>query len=146
MGWTLRLFAITMALLSLVACSRHAQGTANGAAEAAGDFLSLLMEGKANEAWMHLTPATRTVIYDDDEGAFAADVQQADWSRLEWEIGPITDYEISWGVNVIVDDEAVPDFLFREGLVTASDPFGMHLLVQLNDAGYMIAGRGLDTE
>lgn len=142
----LRLFAIGIVLLSLTACNRDAPGTADDAAAAASDFLSLLVDRNADEAWTHLTPATRSVAYEDDQSAFAEDVQGADWSRLEWEIGPVTDYEISWGVNVIVDNGAVPSFLYQEGVAGTSDQFGMVLLVQLADAGYMIAGPALDTE
>jgi len=144
MLWNLRLFAMGMALLSLTACNSDAPGTPDDAASAASDFLSLLVERNADEAWTHLTPATRSVAYDDDQTAFAEDVQAADWSTFEWEIGQVTDYEISWGVNVIVEDQAVPSFLYQEGVAGTSEQFGVVLLVQLTDAGYMIAGPALD--
>lgn len=116
----------------------------NEAAAAADDFLGLLTAQRHAEAWDALTPRTRTEAYGDDPEAFARDVVSADWSTLSWRIGPVVDYEISWGVFVQVDGGEAPAFLVERHLAAGSTD-RLVLLVQLHtDGSYSIAGQGMD--
>lgn len=142
--------AVVLALLTsachLGLVEQDASGTPAAAVESANDFLSLLTAKKAAEAWDRLTPSTKAVIYNGDQSAFVSDVTNADWSRFNWEIGPVTDYEVSWGVHFRVDGGGAPDFLSTKAITGrpgASDRSEMILLVQLGNRRYEVAGFGL---
>lgn len=138
----LTLLAVT-ALLS--ACAPPVQlGSREAAAAASDDFLGALVARRAEYAWERLTPETREAIYGDDANAFVADVRTADWSGFRWAMGPITDYDIAWGVHVEVPPDAVPNFLVDRGLVGRFGGEGIVLLVQFTDeAPYLVAGQSL---
>ncbi len=76
-----------------------------------------------NEAWSHLHPDSQHDVYDDDKAAFARDVNEADWSHLSWEVGPVVDFDISWEVHLTLDEATVPDFLFERNIAGYSDPY-----------------------
>jgi hypothetical protein len=59
----------------------------------------------------------------------------ADWSELAWRVGPVTDYEISWGVHVEADEAAIPDFLINTRIVGEWTRNGLVLLVQITAGG-----------
>lgn len=145
---SIRLTASLIALtVGLAGCAQG--GSQATAAAAAGAFLSALVQGDADEAWSHLTPETRQAVYQDDKTEFAKDVARADWSRMDWQIGTVTDLDISWGVHVEVDAARVPAFLIDRGIVSGGPESPMIvLLVQIpGDAGdYLIAARGLDVD
>jgi hypothetical protein len=145
--------ALLLSACSMGLLDADAAGTPAAAAEAANDFLSLLTQQAAADAWVHLAPGTRTAIYGNDESVFESDVADAVWSPLRWRTGPVTDYEISWGVNVVVEEGDVPEFLLtrriagRPDQATGSGPSHLLLLVQLlEDGEYQVSGSGLDTE
>jgi hypothetical protein len=140
---SLALLAIT---LLTAACESVQPGSDREAAAAANDFLSTLADGRAAEAWSVLTPATRWDAYNDEFDEFAVDVAAADWSKADWEIGPVVNHEISWGVYArMTDMRFTPDFLINRRLVGGTDD-ELQLLVQITgDDAYMIAGPGLDT-
>ena len=138
----LALLAVT-ALLS--ACAPPVQlGSREAAAAASNDFLGALVARRAEYAWERLTPETREVIYGNDRDAFARDVATADWSEFRWTIGPVTDYDIAWGVHVEVPPGAVPGFLVDRGLAGRFGGEGIVLLVQFTrDSQYLTAGQSL---
>ena len=77
---------------------------------------------------------------------FADDVRGADWSEFAWEIGPVTNYDISWGVHGETDVVGIPDFLINAEIVSEWSDVGLLLLVQITGENtYEVAGRGLDT-
>lgn len=138
-------FYFLLAVLLLSACGRPPQpGNEAVAAAAATDFLEHLVAGRANQAWEALTPTTRARTYDNDAETFAVDVASADWSSMQWRIGPVSNYDISWGVYVEVVDGDVPAFLTdREIAGEWSD--GVFLLVQIHEDGsYAVAGQSMD--
>ena len=141
-AWILGLLA-TAAVLS--ACAPPVQlGSREAAGAASNDFLRALVARRAEYAWERLTPETREAIYDDDRGAFVRDVEAANWSEFRWTMGPITDYDIAWGVHVEVPPDAVPGFLVDRGLVGRFGGEGIVLLVQFTDAAlYLVAGQSL---
>jgi len=145
---TLRVSASLLVLVvGLAACSQG--GNESIAAEAADAFLSALVRGDSDEAWSHLSPETKQVIYDNDMAVFARDVGNADWSRFLWHMGTVTDYDISWGVHVEVDAALVPDFLVDRRIVAGGPESPMIiLLVQIPGApsDYLIAAQGLDID
>jgi hypothetical protein len=145
---TIRLTASLLALT--VAFTGCAQGGSQATAAAAADaFLSALVQGDADAAWSHLTPKTKQVIYDNDKTEFARDVDTADWSRMVWQMGTVTDLDISWGVHVEVNAATVPPFLVEREIVTGGpESPTIILLVQIpGDPGnYLIAARGLDLD
>lgn len=143
---TIRSTAAILALtVALTGCAQG--GSETVAVQAAAAFLTALVQGDADEAWSHLTPETKQVVYHDDKAAFARDVDSADWSRMDWQMGTVTDFDISWGVHVEVDAATVPAFLVdREVVSGGPESPTIILLVQVpGDPGdYLIAGRGLD--
>jgi hypothetical protein len=140
-----RILTLLAAAAFLSACAPPVQlGNREMAAEASDDFLGALVARRAEYAWERLTPETREAIYDDDRDAFARDVKTADWSGLRWTMGPVTDYDIAWGVHVEVPADAVPDFLVDRRLVAPFGGEGIILLVQFtDDAPYFVAGQSL---
>lgn len=134
-------------VFTVAACAPALQGgSPDEAREAADAFLQDLADGDADAAWSHLTPPTRRSAYEDDADAFAREVAAADWSEFEWDIGPVTNHDISWGVHVLIEEESVPDFLVNRGIAGGWDGSGIVLLVQIPSVGgYWIAGQGLDT-
>lgn len=121
-------------------------GSPAQATQGADAFLKALARHDAQEAWSHLTPATRQVVYNDDELVFAHDVATADWLDLAWEFGPVTDLDISWGVHVVVNEGEVPRFLVERQLAAGWEGFGIVLHVQTPvGQPYLVAGQGLDT-
>lgn len=139
---------LIIAITGLAGCAPPVQlGSPEDAAAATNDFLRALTSGSASYAWEHLTPATRDDLFDGNQEEFARHVNDADWSAFEWRIGPVTDYEISWGVHVEVDPEAAPDFLIESGLASEYDGGGLVLLIQFPEPGaYVVAGPGMDTD
>lgn len=122
-------------------------GSRQDAAAATDDFLGALTGGDAHYAWDHLTPATREALFAGDADAFAREVTSADWSAFQWEVGPITDYDTSWGVHVKAEIAALPNFLLNSGLAGEYDDGGIVLLIQFAESGeYVVAGQGLDTD
>lgn len=142
------LLAVTLALAGCGQFLPYSQGGSRAAAtQAANAFLTALVTGDSNEAWSHLTPKTKQVVYENDPTVFAADVESADWSRMAWQMGPVTDLDISWGVHAIVDAAAVPVFLVaREIVAGGPDSDMIVLLVQIPGElrDYLIAAQGLD--
>lgn len=130
--------------VGLTACAQI--GSPDLASRAADDFMRALATGDTATAWEHLTAKTQDVVYDNDIAAFVDDIKGTDWSELTWQVGGISDLDISWGVRVEISGSPVPTFLLerriaggREGVSTIT------LLVQfasLDD--YLIAGQGLD--
>jgi hypothetical protein len=115
------------------------------AAQATDAFLSALVERDTAEAWSHLSPATQEVVYDNDQAAFAMDVDAADWSKMTWQFGTVTDLDISWGVHVLVDEATVPAFLVEREIAAGWSGFGIVLHVQTPEGRpYLIAAQGLD--
>ncbi len=132
-------------LLSIGESPPGQSGSTVLATHAADAFLRALARHDADEAWSHLTPATRHVVYDDVQMTFAQDVAAADWSGVAWEFGPVTDLDTSWGVHIIVDEDRVPAFLVKRDIAAGSEGFGIVLLVQTPEAqSYLIAGRSQD--
>ena len=79
--------AILVALaLALSGCGQG--GSPDAANTAADAFFQALAHRNVNEAWSHLHPDSQHDVYNDDKAAFAQDVNEADWSRLTWEVGP----------------------------------------------------------
>ena len=145
----LALFTLALAttLSSCAPAEAEQLGSRAEAAVAADDFLRALTRGRALYAWEHLTPATREELFDGNADEFTRQVTRADWSAFQWEIGPMTDYEISWGVHVEVDSAQVPDFLVDSRLAGPYDDIGIVLLVQFLAPGrYAVAGQSLDTD
>ena len=145
---TFRLSAfLLVVMLGLAGCPQG--GTEASAAAAADSFLSALVQRDVDEAWSHLTPKTKQVIYENVKADFKRDVDMADWSRMVWQMGAVSDLDISWGVHVAIDAPAVPAFLVERQLVSRG-PLSriMILLVQIpGDPGeYLIAGQGLDID
>ena len=106
-----------------------------------------MADGRADEAWNHLTPETREAVYGDSRAEFTRDVIGAEWSEVRWEFGPVTDLDISWGVHVRVDEETFPPFLVERGIAAGWDGFGIVLHVQTPEGNsYLIAGQGLDVD
>lgn len=136
----------TLWLLAVVALlsSCGQAGNEDAAAAAADDFLKLLVAERADEAWDKLTAATRTAAYDDDFGSFAQDVERADWGALRWRIGPVVDYDISWGVYVEVEAGEMPAFVTMRSLGVGSPDQQMFLVQIRGDGSYAIAGEGMD--
>jgi len=135
-------FAVLAAAVLLTSCAQA--GGEDAAAAAADDFVQLLVAERANDAWDTLTAATRVAAYGDDFETFAHDVANADWAPLRWRIGPVVDYDISWGVYVEVQDGEMPAFLTSRN-IAAGSPDRLVLLVQIQrDGSYAIAGQGLD--
>jgi hypothetical protein len=158
--WGVRGTALTLvAVLASAACQAAPQGTAEGASEAASDFLTNLVNQRADLAWKALTPATQKALYDDDQSLFTAEVASANWSDVTWEIGrPPVSLEISWGVYVAVDggSSAVPEFLLTRRLMSRWEEEegsvvtdrGIFLLIQLSGGespNYSVPGIALDT-
>jgi len=147
--WGGRTLAPLVLLMSTVlsGCFPQAQaGDPEQAALATHDFLTALSAGRVDYAWDHLTPATREAVYGDERAAFADDVTSADWRAFDWAIGPVTDYDISWGVHVEVEPDAIPEFLIDRRLAAPYDNEGIILLVQFTGDRYVIAGQALDTD
>ena len=143
------LAAILLTLgVALAACSPSPQlGNEAEAAEAAESFLDALRREDVRFLWERLTPATRDELYANDADAFAREVAATDWSDLAWEIGPVTDYEISWGVHAVVAPAGVSDTLVDRGLFSGWGEAGIVILVQITDGGaYLVAGQALDTD
>lgn len=137
---------LILLVTALAACQPPAQlGDEATAARAADAFLDGLVQRRVAQAWRVLTPAAQENAYGGDADAFADDVLGADWTDLTWTIGPVTDYEISWGVHVEADPDAIPAFLFDRGLAGGWGDDGMVLLVQIPVEGrFLVAGQGLD--
>jgi hypothetical protein len=115
------------------------------AAQATDAFLRALVQRDTAEAWSHLSPATQEVVYDNDQSAFARDVDAADWSRMTWQFGTVTDLDISWGIHVLVDEATVPAFLVEREIAAGWSGFGIVLHVQTPEGRpYLIAAQGLD--
>ena len=133
---------------SLAGCAPPAQlGSPEDAAAATNDFLQALTSGSAAYAWEHLTPETRDGLFDGNEEEFVRNVAEADWSAFEWQIGPVVDHDISWGVYVEVDREAVPDFLIDSGLASGFEGRGLVLSIQFPEpSAYVVAGRSMDID
>lgn len=137
--------AIVLGLaFGLTACGQT--GNPEFAGRAADDFMRALATGDAQGAWEHLTSKTQEVAYDNDMAAFVNDVESSDWSELGWEIGQVSDYDISWGVRVQIDGSPVPTFLMETGIAGGQeDASTIILLVQFASGNdYLIAGQGLD--
>lgn len=137
-----------LALLVLAGCQLAEQpGDERLAAAAALDFLGKMADGRVAETWAILTPATRAQIYKDDADEFAADVASADWSSLSWQVGPVSNLDISWGVYVEVLGGPAPDFLTEREIAGTSSEGDLFLLIQLSDDGsYAVAGQAMDSE
>jgi hypothetical protein len=146
-GRLLAAILLTMAA-ALAACSPAPQrGDETEARDAAESYLDALRREDVGFLWERLTPATRGALYANDAGAFARDVGATDWSDLTWEIGPVTDYEISWGVHAQVAPAGVSVTLVDRGLFGGWGEEGIMILVQITDGGaYLVAGQGLDTD
>lgn len=127
-------------------CSREQQpGDPAAASAAANDFLEMLTRADVQRAWDVLTPSTQEGTYNGDRDAFAADVRSADWSAMHWRAGPVSDYEISWGVRIEVSPEAVPTFLTERKIAGVWDDNGLLFLIQIHEDGsYSVAGQGMD--
>jgi len=133
---------------ALAACSPASQkGNEADAREAAESVLDALRREDAASLWERLTPGTRDELYANDADDFARDLAATDWSELTWEIGPVIDYEISWGVHAMVSPAGVSRILVDRGLLGGWDEAGFVILVQVTDVGgYLVAGQGLDTD
>ena len=116
---TRRMAAVLALTLALSGCGQG--GSPEAANEAVDDFLSALVHGDVNEAWSHLEPDTRERAYDNDGAAFARDVNDADWSQLSWEFGPVVNFDYAWETHFVVDDGAVPNFLIERRIALLSD-------------------------
>lgn len=130
--------------LGLTACAQ--MGSPELARRAADDFMRALATGDTTTAWEHLTTKTQDVVYGDDMAAFVNDVESTDWSELTWQIGGITDFDISWGVRVEINGSPVPTFLLERRLAGGQAGYSEILfLVQFASRDdYLIAGQGLD--
>jgi hypothetical protein len=136
--------AIVLVLaFGLTACGQI--GSPELARRAANDFLGLLAAGDAAGAWAHLTPGTRAHAYDNDMDSFVNDVEGSDWSGLTWQIEDARDHDVSWGVNVRVDESSVPVFLLERRIVGGREGTGIiDLNVQFaSREDYLIVGPGL---
>jgi hypothetical protein len=135
--------AVALALTLVAGCGQD--GTPQSATEAADHFLSALANDQQSVAWSHLSQPTREVLWNDDFAAFEADVLAVDSSWVTWEFGPVVDYDISWGVHVRMNANAVAEFLVARRLA-GNWTNGIVLLVQIPDGDpYLIAGQSLDT-
>jgi hypothetical protein len=130
------------------ACGAPAQaGSPQGAERAADAFLRALRDERAEDVWDHLTPATREEIHGGDFDQFAQELRTADFSGLTWSIGPVTDYEISWGVHAALEPDRAMEELVESGIAGGWGTDGIVLLVQfVADGDYLVAGQGLDTD
>lgn len=108
-------------MILLAACGQG--GSPVVANQAEDDFLAALVHRNVDEAWSHLDPETRQRVYGDDEALFAREVNEADWSRLSWEFGPVVNLDYAWEVHVVADRSAVPDFLFDHAIAVWTDPW-----------------------
>lgn len=129
--------------IGLTACGQI--GSPELARRATNDFLRLLVAGDAADAWAHLTPGTRAYAYHNDMAAFANDVDTSDWSKFRWQIGRVSDYDVSWGVTVRVDEGSVPTFLLERRIAGGREATGeINLQVQFASRDeYLIVGPGL---
>jgi hypothetical protein len=135
-------FSLFAAVVLLTSCGQA--GNEDAAAAAADNFVELLVAERAGDAWDTLTPATRTAAYGDDFGTFAGEVRNADWAPLRWRIGPVVDYDISWGVYVEVEGGELPAFLTSRNIAAGSRD-QLVLMVQIRrDGSHAVAGVGLD--
>ncbi len=117
-----RLAASILALaLTLSGCGQG--GSPSAANQAANAFLLALVQRDAEVAWSHLHPDSQRDAYAGDQAAFAREVEEADWSQLAWEFGPVVNFDIAWEVHLTVDEATVPDFLFESGIAAMSDPW-----------------------
>lgn len=117
-----RLAAVLLLLpLALAGCGQGGNPTA--ANQAADSFLMALVQKDSDEAWSHLDPRSRHLVYNDDMTAFAHDVEEADWSQLSWEFGPVVDLDYAWEVHLDSKEAAIPDFLLDKAIAGWADPW-----------------------
>ncbi|MEX0626410.1 MAG: hypothetical protein WD402_07690 [Chloroflexota bacterium] len=105
-----------------------------------------LATGDTTTAWEHLTAKTQDVVYDNDMAAFVDDIKSVDWSELTWQVGQVSDLDISWGVRVEIKGSPVPTFLLERRLAggQAGDSEIILLVQFASRDDYLIAGQSLD--
>jgi hypothetical protein len=114
--------AVLLALsLALAGCGQG--GSPEIANQAADEFLTALVHGDVSAAWSHLDPGSQRIAYDNDEAAFIRDVNDADWTQLSWQFGPVVNLDYAWEVHVVADETAVPDFLVERAIAGWADPW-----------------------
>lgn len=128
----------------LTACAQI--GSPDLASGAADDFMRALATGDTTTAWEHLTAKTQDVVYDNDMAAFVDDIKSVDWSELTWQVGQVSDLDISWGVRVEIKGSPVPTFLLERRLAggQAGDSEIILLVQFASRDDYLIAGQSLD--
>lgn len=123
------LTALLIALqLALAGCGQG--GSPDAANQAADDFLTALVHRDVDEAWSHLHPDTKQRVYEDDQATFAHDVNEADWSQLSWDFGPVVNFDYAWEVHVMASEGTVPDFLDETGIAPTWAGNGFIMVVQ----------------
>lgn len=119
---TIRSTAAILALtLVLSGCGQG--GSPEAANQAADEFLTALVHRDVDEVWSHLSPDTRQRVYDDDQTAFAREMNEADWSQMSWEFGQVVDFDYAWEVHGMADKASVPDLLIERRIAAWSDPW-----------------------
>lgn len=118
---TRRMAAVFALTLALSGCGQG--GSPEAANQAVDDFLTALVQRDVNEAWSHLSPDTRERVYDNDQAEFGREVNDADWSELSWEFGPVVNFDNAWEIHFLVDDGTVPDFLIERRIALMSEPW-----------------------
>jgi hypothetical protein len=121
----------SMLMLVLVLSGCGQGGSPNAANDAADAFFNSLVRRDVDDAWSHLHPDSQHDVYDDDKAAFAQDVNQADWSRLSWEVGPVVNFDYAWEVHLSVDEATVPGFLFERRIAG----YSTYLVMQVQFPG-----------
>src|SRR5688500_5107808 len=104
--------AIVGALLT--GCFGAAAVRPDEAAAAARSFVEHLALNQPDEAWEMLGLTTREAAYGGDASQFASEVDDADWSRVRWEIDrEPRSLDTGWAVFVTVEggSSAIPDFV-----------------------------------
>jgi len=148
--------AIVGALLT--GCFGAAAVRPDEAAAAARSFVEHLALNQPDEAWEMLGLTTREAAYGGDASQFASEVDDADWSRVRWEIDrEPRSLDTGWAVFVTVEggSSAIPDFVIGreiaqpwtsadgEGAVT---DHGVVLTLQRSAIGvWSVVGPGLDS-
>ena len=108
-------------ILAVSGCGQG--GTPEAANGAADEFFQALVHRDVDEAWSHLHAESQHDKYNDDKAAFARDVNEADWSQLSWEVGPVVNFDVAWEVHLTLDEATVPAFLFERNIAGYSDPY-----------------------